>query len=206
VGGFTWAATADGVALLAEGADDVGQLGRFVAERLTTGARVALAWESPLAIPVPSHDYDDSWGELGRARSGEGNRSWSAGAGAGVLATGLAQLAWLCGALAAGAPDLSVTTQPRAFLDGQATLLLAEALVSADGKPEPVDGHQDKADAVAAAKRLHELLVSHGALSDVRCSPHVALNLAAAAALHAGLSIDREELRLDVLVAKARPV
>jgi hypothetical protein len=36
-----------------------------------------------------------AWRGLGKARDGEGNRPWPAGAGAGALATGLAQGAWM---------------------------------------------------------------------------------------------------------------
>lgn len=141
---------------------------------------------------------------------GEGNRSWSAGAGTGALATGLVQLSWV---LAYVRQHARVT--PRAstgvhrFLAGRADLLIAEAMVTSDGKPEPIEGLQDHADAVAAARRLADMLTagSEGVFgSDVMCSPHVPLNLAAVAAIHAGLTIDQEELRSDVSVAKVRPV
>lgn len=83
-------------------------------------------------------------------------------------------------------------------------------MVTSDGKPEPVDGLQDHADAFAAAKRAAEILEAARAgmptPSDVSCQPHGALNLAATAALHSGLPITTDELRLDVLVAKELPV
>ncbi|WP_159794212.1 hypothetical protein [Puerhibacterium puerhi] len=82
-------------------------------------------------------------------------------------------------------------------------------MVTAEGKPEPVGG-ADHADAVAAARRLQELLDDRAAgdapVGDVTCAPHVPLNLAAVTMLHAGLRVDPGELRQDVLVAKARPV
>lgn len=55
---------------------------------LAWAGQAALLLESPLSVPVPADD--DGWRLLGKARTGEGNRPWSAGAGAGVLATGLA--------------------------------------------------------------------------------------------------------------------
>lgn len=55
-----------------------------LAQRLQRGRRVALGFECPLFVPLRSDPA-----ELTRARSGEGNRAWSAGAGAGALVTGL---------------------------------------------------------------------------------------------------------------------
>lgn len=205
-GGFAWASS-DG---LLGGEDDPAALGVVVASALDASRSVALALECPLSIPVPGVG-DGEWRDLGRARSGEGNRPWSAGAGTGALATGLVQLAWLCryvGERCAVPPR--ATTQVNRFLHGEADLLIAEAMVTSEGKPESVEGMQDQADALAAANRLAEILeVSRvGVLvpTDVSCLPHGALNLAASAIMHAGLPIHSDELRLDVLVAKVWPV
>lgn len=202
-GGFAWSAP-DGTP---RGSDDPSTLGVLLVETLNSGGRVALAMECPLSIPTPSVD-GEAWRDLGRGRQGDGNRAWSAGAGAGSLATGLVQLTWLLRYLAEYCPmPPTVTTQPERLDDAQ--LFLAEAMVTSDGKPEPIDGLQDHADAVAAARRLEELLTAHasGAVeSDVVCRPHRPFNLAAAAALHAGLCIDPDELAREVLVAKVKPV
>lgn len=202
-GGFSWS-TADAVQ---RGQDNPRELGDAVLAALADG-QVALAFECPLSVPVPEVS-GDGWADLGRARAGEGNRSWSAGAGTGALATGLVQLAWLLRYVADGSKaSLRVTTQVGVFMAHDADLLVAEAMVTNDGKPEPVDGYQDHADALAAARRLGELLeqASSGqSESDVRCAPHVALNVAAAAAMHAGVLLDPAELHGEVLVAKARP-
>lgn len=205
-GGFSWASS-DG---LLRGEDDPAALASVVAPALDAGHSVALAFECPLSVPVPGVG-EGAWRDLGRARSGEGNRSWSAGAGTGALATGLVQLAWLCRHLGEHcAVTPRTTTQVDRFLGGRADLLIAEAMVTSDGKPEPVDGMQDHADALAAAKRLAEVLEATRAglptPTDVSCQPHRALNLAASAAMHAGLPISTDELCLDVLVAKVLPV
>lgn len=202
-GGFSWA-TADESA---SGQDDPTALGHLIIDELNRQGRVALAWECPLAVPVPEPE-GEAWRDLGKARSGEGNRPWSAGAGAGSMATGFVQLAWLCAFVDSGcAQPPEVTTQSARFLEGHADLLLAEAMVTGDGKPKAVATLQDQADAAAAAKRLAELLaLGSTEVSDVFCSPLHPLNLAAVAALHAGMRIDPAELGKDVLVAKARPV
>ena len=100
------------------------------------------------------------------------------------------------------------TTSLHRFSTREANLLIAEAMVTSDGKPEPVDGLQDHADALAAAKRLDEILGAGFEVfeADVTCAPQAALNLAATAAMHAGLPIDPAELNEDILVAKVRPV
>lgn len=201
-GGFSWS-SADAAT---HGADDVRTLGRCVVQALNAEQRVAIAFECPLSVPVPDA-CGDAWKDLGRARTGEGNRSWSAGAGTGALATGLVQLAWVLGYIerhTLKAP--TVSTQPSTFAVGRATLLIAEAMVTSTGKPVAIGGSQDHADAVAAAQRLEEMLAERLFVSEVTCAPHHAFNLAAAVALQAGLPIDPAELRMDVLVAKVRPV
>lgn len=204
-GGFSWATPDERT----YGDGDPRRLGSLVVEALNSARRVALAFECPLAVPIPSV-LGESWTELGRARQGEGNRSWSAGAGTGALATGLVQLAWLCRYLVEHCrASPRVTTQLDYFTAGKADLLIAEAMVTSEGKPEPVNRLQDHADAVAAAKRAQEMLGGPGGdepSSDVSCAPHVALNLAAAAAIHAGMNIDESELRKDITVAKAKPI
>lgn len=203
-GGFSWASS-DGVL---HGEDDPTALGAVVTSALDADRPVAVAFECPLSVPVPSVD---GWRDLGRARSGEGNRSWSAGAGTGALATGLVQLAWLCGYLVEHCAVVPrATTQVSRFLAAEADLFVAEAMVTSDGKPEAVNGMQDHADALAAAKRLAEVLAAFReglpVPADVSCSPHGALNLAATAAAQAVLPIPVGELRQDVLVAKVLPV
>ncbi len=104
-----------------------------------------------MAVPVPG-PRSDEWHWLGRARTGEGNRPWSAGAGAGALATGVAQTAWILSRLHTLAPRAIATTQSQRFTAGEANLLLTEAFVSGTGKPVPVVAGQHIADAEAAAR------------------------------------------------------
>lgn len=88
--GFAWS-SADGSA---RGQDDPSALGEIVVAAVDAARPVALAFECPFSVPVPGVQ-EGGWQDLGRARTGEGNRSWSAGAGTGALATGLVQLAWV---------------------------------------------------------------------------------------------------------------
>jgi hypothetical protein len=172
---------------------------------LLAGAQVALLLEAPMSVPVPG-GQPDAWRGRGKARRGERNRPWSAGAGAGALATGLAQGAWMLRQLAVTVPELTSTTQAETWRRGDAQLLLAEAFITASGKPEPLPAGQHAADAVAAGLALAEVLDSSAPLvSSVCCSPRESFSLLAAMALWAGLRIDPGELRAEVLVVAARP-
>ena len=172
---------------------------------LKAGAQAALLPEAPMAVPVPG-SKPDAWLGLGKARDGEGNRPWSAGAGAGALATGLAQGAWMLRQFAVTVAELTATTQPGSWRRGDAQLLLAEAFITAAGKPEPLPAGQHAADAAAAGLALVELLDSPETLtSTVCCSPQQSFNLLTAMALWAGLQIDPGELCAEVLVVAARP-
>src|SRR5690348_16079756 len=60
---------------------DIRQLVEMLISDLKAPNPVALGFECPLFVPVPSECV-----KLGCARLGEGDRAWSAGAGAGSLA------------------------------------------------------------------------------------------------------------------------
>jgi hypothetical protein len=202
---FGWAAfDAPGRDLIKTGEDPETAVS-MLAPGLLAGGPAALLVEAPMTVPVPGAE-PDAWRGLGKARDGEGNRPWSAGAGAGTLATGLAQGAWMLRQLAAAVPGLTATTQPVSWRRGDAQLLLAEAFVTAAGKPGPLPAGQHAADAAAAGLALVEFLDSPGTLtSAVRCSPQESFNLLTAIALWAGLRIGPDELRAEALVIAARP-
>lgn len=180
-----------------------------VVEALAGGGCAVLALEAPMSVPVPA-----DWTLLGKRRAGEGNRPWSASAGAGALGTGLVQGAWMLSELGRAVPGLAVTTQVRRWAAGTewpggaglgARLLLVEAFVSGAGKPVATVLGQHAADAEAAARAVVERLGS-GDGTDVVCTPHRAFNLLAAQAMWAELEIWADELGMDVLVVRARPV
>ncbi len=122
------------------------------------------------------------------------------------LLAGLAQGTWMLRQLAVTVPGLAVTTQPGSWRRGGAQLLLAEAFITASGKPEPLPAGQHAADAVAGGLALAEVLDSTAPpASPVRCAPQDPFNLLAAMALWAGLRIDLAELHAEVLAVAARP-
>ena len=203
--GFAWAAVDVPSGELSGAGRDPESAVQALEAALSEGRRAALILESPVAVPVPAAD-ENGWRDLGRARAGEGNRPWSAGAGAGVLATGLAQTAWILSRLGSLRPGVTVTTQPARWGNGGAALLLAEAFVSGTGKPVPTEAGQHAADAEAAARGLAACLPGLADTpTDVTCEPHRSLNLLALSAQWAGLAIRADEAQLDVHVVRARP-
>lgn len=202
---FAWAALdAPGPEVVASGDDPELAVAALVAG-LDDGRQAALLLEAPTSVPVP--DTGPGWRFLGKARAGEGNRPWSAGAGAGALATGLAQGAWLLGHLAASRPGTTATSQADVWRRGGARLLLAEAFVSGSGKPVALRADQHAADAAAVGREMVARLGGGDELaSDVRCAPQGSFNLLAAMAQWAGLDLDADELRKDVLVIRVHPV
>lgn len=202
---FAWAVVdAPEGAVVADGADPEGAI-QALAQAWAEDGRAVLAVEAPVAIPVPEPSSDE-WRHLGAARTGEGNRAWSAGAGAGVLATGLAQTAWMLSRLHVLAPQATATTQPGRFIAGQADLLLTEAFVTGTGKPVPTAAGQHAADAEAAARAtLTYFTDGPDGFPVVQCAPRRPLNLLAMLADWAEIPVLREENHSDVLVIRTRP-
>jgi hypothetical protein len=86
-GNFGWARLAvDAPSTACTTGRDIEQFAEGVAVDINAGLRVALGFECSLFLPLP----EDPAG-LTSARPGEGDRAWSAGAGAGSLATGLTE-------------------------------------------------------------------------------------------------------------------
>ncbi|MGS2648346.1 hypothetical protein [Streptosporangium sp. G12] len=182
---------------------------RVVLEAVAAGLPVALGFEAPLVVPVSPVGVPDGWATLGRARQGESvdgcSRPWSAGPGSGALATGLVQLAWVLERVAAGAPGLRCTTNAERWLVADAELFVWEAFVSGAGKPAPGGVSQHAADAAAAADTFAERAAAGNLVaSDVTCAPESSFNLAAAAALYAGMTIDPGEVHSPLHVYRTR--
>lgn len=85
---------------------------------------------------------------LGAARPGEGNRSWSAGAGSGALATGIVEVAWLLSELHRRRPEASFHLDWAEFVQAGHGLFLWEAFITDRAKGTTHD--DDAAVAVAA--------------------------------------------------------
>ena len=147
----------------------------------------------PLYVPVAEQAL-----RLGTARTGEGNRSWSAGAGAGALATGLVQVAWILGELRTRVPSVTPYLNWSEFAGARRGVFFWEAFVTDRAKATT---HVDDATVAVAAFR--------GALPDPGAANAVSadrpLSLLAAALLWSGWNDERELLHAPCLVIKAAP-
>lgn len=199
---FAWAALDLPERVTVDDGSDPEGAAQAVARALEEKRPVALGFEAPLTVPVPQ-----DWAELGRGRTGDGNRPWSAGAGSGVLATGLVQTAWVLRRVVRLRGTALATTQPDRWLAGAADLLLWEAFVSGPGKPAPGQVSQHAADAAIATETFADRL-AQGTLAagDVTCEPHSAFSLAWAAAMVAGATIEPDERAMLAPVYRTRPV
>jgi hypothetical protein len=191
-GRFGWASTGpDGTA---SGAD-MRQLVASVADDLRAGRPVALGFECPLFVPLALEPE-----ALTSARGGEGNRPWSASAGACALTTGLVQVAWILREVRRLAPPESqATLEWDDFSRGRASLLLWEAFVCGASKR---GGHV--ADAQAATDAFRERLLASALTSDVGAGLE-AYSLIGAALLRSGWSNDPKLLQHACVVVRVAP-
>lgn len=166
-------------------------LAKAVVNELTAGRPVALGFECPLFVPVP-----EKVASLGAGRGGEGNRPWSAGAGAGSLATGLVQAAWVLRAVRSERPADHLHLDWSAFAADGDGLLIWEAFVSAKAKGKD---HVDDA-SIAVAAFVDALPDPTGQAALTADGP---LSLAAAVALWSGWRDDPADLRATTLVIRA---
>jgi hypothetical protein len=193
-GKFGWARSAENSARDIDEVHDHSKpsdLVRAVCRELGGGRPVALGFECPLFVPVPTDDLS-----LGRARAGEGNRSWSAGAGSGALTTGIVQAAWVLDAIRQQTDATDLWLDWSAFLTVRRGLFLWEAFVSGAAKGAT---HVDDASIAVAA--------FVAALPDPREGESITaerpLSLIGAAAMWSGWSTDDELLRVAPLVVRA---
>jgi hypothetical protein len=174
--------------------DEGGQDPELLVGRLVEAAKagpLVLGFEAPLYVPAKRPPM-----RLLGARLGEGNRSWSAGAGTATIAAALAIVPWVMDRLGAGVPSMRAwqdwTRKPKAAGE----VLVFEAFVSGG----PSDGHvaDAKAAAIAAVAAYRAAPPSPSALGDEDC-----FSLVGAALLHARVSSDLAELHRRCMVVRA---
>ena len=129
-----------------------------------------------------------------------GKPPWSAGAGCGALATGLAETAWILGHLRQAAPGCPVFLTWDDFARSGRGLFLWEAFVSGAGKARG-DANLHCLDAEAAALRFLEALPDPPSINAV-LEPDV-LSLIGAVLLRTGWTSDVRILARSCLVVRA---
>ncbi len=162
------------------GASDIEALAEAVAADLDAGRNVALGFEAPQFIPVPTEASD-----LCRGRRNEGSRSFAAPAGLAVAGLGIHQAAWVLRRVAEHCRSVRFGVNPSMWppCSGDSLLFCWEAFVSGDAHS---DSHIRDA-ATAAIGFLHNERNLAAATTVTTEHP---LSLIAAAALWSGLTID----------------
>jgi len=165
-----------------------------VAADLNAGHRVALGFECPLFVPIPENPND-----LTSARPGEGNRPWSAGAGAASLATGLTETVWILDHIRRRLSlPCPVHSKWEAF-QVKGGLFIWEAFVTDKAKADTHHG-----DAELAVLCFRESLPNPEKQNAVLCDGPVR-SLIGAALLQAGLVSDLGWLTEQCVVLRVRP-
>jgi len=178
------------------------RLKEFVAdivENLSKKRRVCLGFECPLFVPLRKDPQ-----QLLRARTGEGNRAWSAGAGMGALVTGLVQYTWIFTEIREQLQQRDATATPtldwKEFVSGKPNIFIWEAFVSGKSKGAFSTHVEDAAKAVNAFWKK---------LPDVQRDPQVTaenpFSLVGVALLRSGLSTDTNLLSQPTVVVRAQP-
>ena len=173
---------------------------------LAAGVKVALGFECPLWVPVP----DDPSG-LTAGRVVDGNKPWSAGAGASAMAAGLTETAWILREIRRGLRDKGASLPSTyldwtGFADADAGVFLWEAFVTGEAKAtivaaDAADTSGNAADALIACKEFAARQPNPAADSDGEPS-HSVRSLIGAAVLWSGWSRDLALLGAKCLVVK----
>jgi len=188
---FAWARGAASSRECLRGSDPR-ELAAAVAADLMRRTPVALGFECPLFVPVPEDPA-----RLTARRDGEGQRPWSAAAGAASLVTGLTETVWVLREL-----RRLVSAGVAAFLEWEAFrasgtgLFLWEAFVTSGGKGS---GHSH--DAEIAVQRFLALIAELTQGNAVQQSGPVH-SLVGAALLRTGWGTDLALLETPCLVIK----
>ncbi|CAN5654099.1 hypothetical protein BH24ACT22_BH24ACT22_06730 [soil metagenome] len=191
-GNFGWVRVEPDTPKEIKGCSDICALVTKIKEDLEHGYSIALGFEAPLFIPVPQSADD-----LSRGRQGEGNRPFSAQAGAYVTTLSMHQAAWVlreiycsCG----GTCTFMLNPQDWSPNKSRPILFCWEAFVAGSSKGEGgKQSHiQDAATAAMAFLRREEDLINSNAVTVEH-----PFSLIGAAALWSGWSTDLKILHHD---------
>lgn len=195
-GNFGWARlSADDPTAECTTGRDIRDFVDSISADLEAGNRVALGFECPLFVPIP-----DDPARLTSARPGEGSRPWSAGAGAGALATGLTEVSWILEQV-----GRKVRNRPAVFVDWPAFqeategLFIWEAFVTQDAKSAT-----HCRDAELAVRIFASALPEVDRHNAVVCEGTVR-SLFGAALLQTGWATDLAWLGRSCIVLRAKP-
>lgn len=184
---FGWASSVDREW---ETGNDIDVFAGKIAAAIKEKDKVSIGFECPLFVPVRDEPH-----RVASARHGEGQRSWSAGAGTGALATGMVQSLWVLRNI-----RNILGSAPRPTFDWEEfektdSVFLWEAFVTSEA------GEVSHVQAARAALSRFLKVVGPGYAGDID-EPDV-MSLIGACAIRAGWSKDIALLWKACLVVKA---
>lgn len=196
-GNFGWARlAADEPRATCTTGSDIEKFADLVAVDLNAGSHVAVGFECPLFVPVP-----EAPNGLTSARPGEGNRAWSAGAGAGSLATGLTETVWILDRVKKRVSMATATfAKWRPFREAAGGLFVWEAFVTRAAKTDTHHG-----DAELAVISFRDSLPDPEQGNAVACDGRIR-SLYGAALLQTGWTKDLAWLSAPCLVVRVQPI
>ena len=174
-----------------EAGQDISGFADRITDDLNSNHPVALGFECPLFIPASCKPE-----LLSCAREGEGNRAWSAQAGAISLAIGLSETLWILTRIQRKImTDVPVHFTWSSFVQSNAGLFLWEAFVTSRSKTDTHTG-----DAKLAVNQFYSYLPDPEVHNAITCSnPR---SLIGAALLQSGLTDDLSLLNRPCLVIR----
>ena len=172
---------------------EIREFANRIADDLNAKHPVALGFECPLFIPV-TNDPE----LLTSARDGEGNRPWSAGAGAASLVTGLSETIWVLTQIHRNIlTNCPVYLRWASFRQSNVGLFIWEALVTGGSKTDSHTG-----DAELAVNQFYIYRSDPESHNAITCSD--AHSLIGAALLQSRLKDDLSLLNKPCLVIRAK--
>jgi hypothetical protein len=172
---------------------DMGVFAEAITDAIKRKVKVSLGFECPLFVPV----RDDPQ-RVASARTGDGQRSWSAGAGTGALATGMVQSLWVLRRVKDILGYAPRSTFDWDDFDRTDSVLLWEVFVTSGAKRIT---HVHDAEAA-----LVSFLTQAGRTENVSAIDESdVMSLIGACAIRAGWNTDIELLWKPCIVIKAQP-
>lgn len=110
---------------------DIEKFADGIVDDLNNEKKVAIGFECPLFIPITDKSED-----LTKRREGENNRPWSAAAGCGSLATGLAECVWIFERIKKSKVDVKPTFSWKDFRLNESNFFIWEAFVTSLSKED----------------------------------------------------------------------
>lgn len=187
-GNFGWASSIDGEL---KSGTDIGIFADDIADATKRKGKVSIGFECPLFVPVR-----DEPRVVASARRGEGQRSWSAGAGTGALTTGMVESLWVMRRVKAILGYAPKPTFDWEEFEKTNSVFLWEAFVTSGAK-----NTTHCQDAKAALRHFLAFAGKPGDVSAIQESS--VMSLIGACAIRAGWSKDIELLWKPCLVIKA---